>query len=466
MARVKAHPLVATVAEVLAGGSMLRRGDGIVVGVSGGVDSMVLLDVLARLAPQNDWRLVVAHFNHQLRGAEADADEALVAETSRRLGLPFVVAREDVCAKARQSRISVEMAARECRYRFLAETARREGARHVALAHHADDQVELFFLRLWRGAGTQGLGGMETFSPCPVDRDLNLVRPLLGEFKETLRRYAEQHGVGFREDASNESPDIRRNRIRRQLLPLLRAEYEPAIDTAVLRSMELVRDEGDFVTAEAVRWLNQRQRDFETLHVALQRRVIQLELLANGIVPQFTHVEALRVAPANWVAVKANVLCRRDFAGTVERRVVRSPRLASGESMVVLRDEGEFAYDGVNFTTDIQLGSELPPAGRGKEYFDAEAVGERVVLRHWREGDRFQPIGMASPVKLQDWFVNRKVPKDRRHELVLATTAAGEIFWIEDQRIAEPFKVRSETRRLLQWQWRRDSLVAPPVRGC
>lgn len=427
------------------------------VAVSGGVDSMGLLHALAALAPEHGWRLTVAHFNHQLRGRAADADERFVARAAEKLGLRFVAGRGGVKKLAAAEKISIEMAARRLRHEFLARAAEELGARHVFLAHHADDQVELFFLRLLRGAGAQGLGGMEWSAPSPAGGGLTLLRPLLGESKAALVEFARAKNISFREDATNQSLDIPRNRVRHELLPLLRRDFAPALDRAVLRSMELVHDEGEFVTLEAIAWLNAKRRPaFGTLHVALQRRVTQIELLAHGVVPQFEHVEHLRTRANEWLTVHAGFICRRRASGEIEARPVRFTPFLSGEALVTLGTRaGRTACESAVLMWSFANGPALPPPCAHTEFFDADAVGAHVVVRHWREGDRFQPIGMKQPVKLQDFFTNQKIPRARRHELLLAESAGGEIFWVEGTRIGERFKVTPATRRILEWNWQR-----------
>ena len=436
---------------------MIPDGVPALVAVSGGVDSMVLLHALAELATTHHWPLTVAHFNHQLRGRDADADEQFVARAAKKLGLRFVSERGDVKAFAAARKISVEMAARHLRHHFLARTAEKLGARHIFLAHHADDQVELFFLRLLRGAGTQGLGGMEWTAPSSFGKGIALLRPLLGETKAALVAFARARKIAFREDASNRSLAIPRNRVRKKLLPLLRRDFAPAIDRTVLRSMELVHDEGEFVTREAIAWLEKKRRGaFDTLHVALQRRVVQIELLAHGVVPQFEHVEHLRTHVNEWLTLHAGFICRRRASGEIEARPVRFTPFQSGEAHVALGTRaGRTACESAVLMWSFATGHTLPAPRAHTEFFDADAVGASIVLRHWREGDRFQPIGMKQPVKLQDFFTNQKVPRARRHELLLATTEGGEIFRVEGARIGERFKITPATRRILEWNWQR-----------
>ena len=451
------NELLQRLGQVIARRRLIADGERALIAVSGGVDSMVLLHALAELAPGHRWQLTVAHFNHQLRGRAAEADEKFVARAAKKLGLGFVAERGEVRAFAAAQKISVEMAARHLRHQFLARTAEKLGARHVFLAHHADDQVELFFLRLLRGAGTQGLGGMEWSAPSPAGGGLVLLRPLLGETKAALVEFARARKIKFREDASNRSLDIPRNRVRQKLLPLLRRDFAPALSRTVLRSMELVHDEGDFVTREALAWLKQKRRGpFDALHVALQRRVIQTGLLAHDLVPQFEHVEQLRQHANEWVTLHAGFICRRRASGKIEARPAPFTSFCSSEAHVALGTRaGRTACETAVLRWSFTPGSALPPPRSRTEFFDADAVGVNIALRHWRKGDRFQPIGLKQSVKLQDFFTNRKVPRARRHELLLGATESGEIFWVEGMRIGEPFKITPATRRILEWNWQR-----------
>ena len=158
---------------------LLKRGQKILVAVSGGMDSLALLGVLLALAKKWRWKITVAHFNHQLRGRASEADEKLVRQTAATLNLPIVVERADVKRFAAQSKLSIEMAARKLRHEFFSRVAKQQKISVVALAHHADDQVELFFLRLLRGAGGEGLAGMKWSAPSPADKQIRLVLSLI-----------------------------------------------------------------------------------------------------------------------------------------------------------------------------------------------------------------------------------------------------------------------------------------------
>src|SRR4051812_15802730 len=183
--------------------SLFEQKGTILVAVSGGVDSIVLLHALHRFSPKHGWQLHVAHLNHRLRGRSSDADEKLVRRAADKVDLKISVEKIDVRAFAQKHKLSVKMAARQVRHEFLARVARTENIRTIALAHHADDQVELFFLRLLRGTGMEGLSGMEWVGPSPADPKISLARPLLGFCKEDLLRYARAENLRFREDQTN-----------------------------------------------------------------------------------------------------------------------------------------------------------------------------------------------------------------------------------------------------------------------
>ena len=433
-----------------------HRGEKLVVAVSGGVDSVVLLHILNQLAFEFDWKLVVAHFNHQLRGRSSDADERFVAKLAARLNLPFHTARADVKAHARKSSLSIEMSARELRHEFLATTARRLKFRTIALAHHADDQVEQFFLRVLRGAGGRGLAGMRWRAPSPADERIQVVRPLLDVSRAEIETFARANQIPFRDDASNASSDMLRNRIRHELLPLLRRRFQPALDRTVLRLMEIVGAETAAVEESARRWCEQRRPRFQNLPVAMQRAALRLQLHRRGFMPDFELIEALRASPDRPVMIAPVTQAVRDPTGGVTVRRVNKAPFRHERRVVALKGRAgtaNFARVQIVWSIVAQEGARLSTRESGRETFDADKVGPSMVLRHWQPGDRFQPIGMNAPVKLQDWFTNQGVARERRRDLVIATTAEGEIFWVEEQRIGEKFKITADTTRGLRWQW-------------
>ncbi len=435
---------------------MFCQGERILVAVSGGVDSMVLLAAMHELAGAADWKLSVAHFNHQLRGRASAADERFVGQAAGKLGVPFYAGRGAVQSFAKKRGVSIEMAARELRHKFLAQTARRLKCPVVALAHHADDQVELFFLRLLRGASGAGLAGMKATGISPAYRAVRLVRPLLAVDKAQLLEFARAEGVRFREDASNSSLDILRNRVRQELLPLLREKYQPALNRTVLRAAEILGAEAEVVgaLARAARAGQGQSFNFAAQAVAVQRRIIEQQLQTHRVGADFDLIESLRLRPGAAVSVGPRLSVVLDEAGGV--RLQQAVVFWNSKITVNLRGRsGRLRFANLECVWKFisERGAKPVVKAAGREFFDADQVGRSIVLRHWQPGDRFQPIGMKKAVKLQDWFTNQKIPAARRRELVVATTARGDIFWVEGMRIGERFKLTLATRKTLEWRW-------------
>ncbi|HOK76649.1 MAG TPA: tRNA lysidine(34) synthetase TilS [Verrucomicrobiota bacterium] len=442
---------------------LIPKGATVVVAASGGPDSMVLLRLLAGFAHDQHWRLVVAHFNHLLRGHESDLDEALVASEAHRLGLVFERGEGDVKSHAKQRGLSIEMAARELRHSFLVDIARRYSARCIALGHHADDQIETVILRMLRGCGTEGLRGMKPSSPSEIDKSVLLVRPLLGISRKAIENYAVQERIPFRRDSSNAATDIARNWVRQRLLPLLERRGYPSVREAIRRMADLVGAEADFVTDAARKLLvRSRRPQFGALHCAVQRRLIQLQLRELGVPERHDLIEALRSAAEKPVTAPGGICLWRDAAGLIHRKSPVAPGFNRSSVRLALNGTtGKAVFDGVTvqwrITTKRISRSDIKRVV-GREYFDADSVGSEVVLRHWLPGDRFRPIGMHQSAKLQDIFVNARVPRPDRYNKLVAESPGHGIFWVEDLRIGDKFKVRPDTRRILEWRWTRVTL--------
>ena len=442
----------------IVGRRLLRDGQRVLVAVSGGLDSMVLLDLLHGLAAKHRWRLVVAHFNHRLRGAASDADERFVERAAKRLGLGFVSDRWPRDRQAAAKQLGLEMAARLARHEFLARSARLDKISTVALAHQADDQCELLFLRLLRGSGGEGLSGMKWRGPSPADGSCALIRPLLDVRRIDLETYAQEHRVGFREDASNRDARHDRNWLRRNLMPALTRRFGARSMASILRSMDLAGCDADFAREAAAAWLSSRRRPpFERLHPAVRRQCLRLQLLRLGLRAGFELIEHLRQFPGTPIAVTSRDIVRRDANGLIAPVRPRD-RFHLDELTVDLSATDGCNFQGVTFTwTRGQAPQPFrrPPPCPGAESFDAAKVGPAIRLRHWRPGDRFQPIGMNRASKLQDLFTNAKIPAERHRRLVVAEAARGEIFWVEGLRIGELFKLGLATQERLHWRWKR-----------
>jgi tRNA(Ile)-lysidine synthase len=405
----------------------------------GGPDSVALLDALVK----SGWRPHVCHLNHQLRGADSDADAEFVRQLAGQYGLSSTI---ESCQVA-----SDEDSARRARHEFFMRVAEQTGVQKLALAHTADDQVETFLLRLLRGAGVPGLVGIwpeRQFGP------LRVIRPLLKVRRVEVLEYLSAQGLKFREDSSNADTRFTRNRIRHELLPLLEREFNPAIRDVLLNTAEILRDEDFYLLHHVAQrfYVAVCQNDAVNVKalancpVAIQRRVLRFWLggnSENGPSLGFDQIEAVRHAalgdsPSAEIDLPDELVVYREYewlqkASRRELEAVRGrwPLSLSGETTI-----GEL---GVKFVI-----------GEEGERFDADALGQGLFVRTWENGDRFQPLGMSEAKKLQDFFVDEKVPRRRRGRVPLVCAADGRIAWVVGHRIGDPFKVTERTRRVVR----------------
>ena len=443
--------IVASVRQVLQEAG-LKTDASLVVAASGGIDSTVLLDVLDGLG----YRLYVAHLDHALRPNSA-ADSRFVADEAQRRGLPCSIERRDVGEYARTEGLSLEEAGRRLRYAFLDQVADRTGAQFIALGHHADDQAETVVLRLLRGSGATGLGGMA------IAREGRYLRPLLRVRRAEIEEYARQRSLCYREDPSNRDLRFLRNRVRGELMPLLKS-YNPNIAEALNRTAALLKAEDDLLaelTQEALDTvICERYNDkvaldttrLLTYHIAVQRRVLRAALqgLATADGPfDFARVEQVR----GWIGAgdkRLRVLgaeLRGQGCGAryILRRGQRSPieRCFDIPGAMVLREHG------VKIRVQVVPPEHFDKAQLGgtQVALDADRLGARVQVRSLRPGDRFQPLGMEGHKKLSDFLIDAKWPKISRDE-VLVLTRGEEIAWVAPLRSSHAFRIKSTTRRI------------------
>jgi tRNA(Ile)-lysidine synthase len=286
----RAHLLIPRIQEGLNGISPRKK---LIVAVSGGPDSVALLHLLLDAGHR---KLVVAHFDHRLRGRASSKDAAFVKGLSSTLDLPFEGGSADVKSRAKVEKLSMEAAAREARYEFLSSIAKKHRTRAVLLAHHADDQVETCLFNFLRGSGIAGLSGMKPCSPrTVVGIRLELLRPLLGITKEELLGYLKERKIRFREDATNAKAEASRNKLRLKVLPLIDSLFGNSYKGSIVRNARLLADEEEWLSSVALPMALKEQlsaRLLRDLHPALRRRVLHAWLKNQGIhEPGFAEVE-------------------------------------------------------------------------------------------------------------------------------------------------------------------------------
>ncbi len=457
LATIDAHRLIDRDAKVL-------------VAVSGGADSVALLHALHALARHRRWRLTVAHLNHGIRGRAAAADAAFVRDLARRLRLPCIVGRATVPAIARQRGMSLEMAARAARYAFFARAARRAGAAVVATAHTADDQAETVLMRLLRGAGSAGLGGIPYAAEHP---GIRVVRPMLDVTRQAVLAYLNARDSGWREDATNADCAIPRNRVRHELLPQLERDFNPQVRAALLRAGRLIRDDGVFLDGVAAIMLStfskgrtRHELGLESVRSCvptLRRRVLRLWLQQAGVSGDGLDFESIERISALAERTRGGVVLTltgeyRVTRGADALRVGRlTPPPEAPATRCRLRVPGVTVLPALGVRVRVML---APGIVRDRDTRPGELPARASLSKAaWRRrvltvriacpGDRMRPFGMTGSKKLQDILVDAKIPRGARAVLPVID-CGGRIVWLPGYRIDREWAVADPHASALQ----------------
>jgi tRNA(Ile)-lysidine synthase len=445
---------------------LLEKGDRLIVGVSAGVDSMVLLHLLNATREAFNLSLIVAHVNHGLRPEESEKEAELVQEESERFGFPFEYGQFNVKEFQKLSGFSPQDAARRIRFQFFQDLLKKHHAQKIALGHNADDQAETVLLRLIRGSGLQGLRGM-----LPI-REGKVIRPLLEAWREEITSFAIEKGIHFRLDSSNLKHDYLRNRIRLTLIPSVEKEYQPNFKKILLRTSAILREENDYLergTEEAYQKIVQEEpntlsfkfSEYQSLHQAIQWRVVRrmMETICTQRMAmeerEWSDVhqiyQRLRKPPPSFI-----IELSRSF--WIEKRY-DIVELGRGGVKPFPPFEVELNNPGHTFIEEI--GKEIiveemdrGPFGKYKEslamtFMDYESLKFPLKIRNFRPGDRFCPLGIKGSQKVKEFFIDHKVPRFERPKIPLLIS--GEmIAWIVGYRIDERVKVTDKTKKVLK----------------
>jgi tRNA(Ile)-lysidine synthase len=430
----------------------------LVIAVSGGPDSLTLLHALTSVAPNSGISaLHVAHLDHGLRGKEGEEDAAFVQALAAAWNLQVTAKRIDVAEyRARHKKISLEMAAREVRYMFLNDLAHRLGASAVALGHTADDQAETVLHHVVRGAGLAGLQGMRLVSPSPVPdaKPVLLFRPLLESSREDTEAYCQKAGLEPRRDASNQSLRFTRNRLRRETIPALR-KVNPSVGSALRRLAKSANRDADYLEkATAEHWqliantsggrIRLRLEPLRSLHTALQARILLMACKeATGLVEQ-RHAEAamrfLNESSGRSMQLPRGLMLSTDHRYlTIGKLTEALPSpYPTIEGLHRLNVPGDTMIPGWRVSTELVMPQDVNPQPEGPwhMHLDAALADSDLTVRSWRSGDRMQPAGMQGTKKLQDIFVDAKVPRTWRPGLPVVVSAKG-IAWVVGMRVAQ-----------------------------
>ncbi|MEA3328623.1 MAG: tRNA lysidine(34) synthetase TilS [Candidatus Omnitrophota bacterium] len=448
---------------------MLSRGDKVLVGVSGGPDSIALVDLLYSLKRKYGLKLYLAHLDHMIRGDQSRADAVFVHGLADRLGLPVISKVKDAVSFSRKRKLTLEQGARIIRYKFFLETAEKIRAKKIALAHNADDQAETVLIRIIRGTGLEGLGSMH---PVSEREGITIIRPLIEIWKKDILSYLTQRRLNFKIDSSNKNKAYFRNKVRLGLIPYLSREYNPRIKETLFRLGESAREDYSYLadrTKEAFLKLTGPGSSYSEAgfsikklkkhSIAIQRGIIRLAIkqikgnLQKISYQNWKDLDGLIKDPAGnkFLDLSEGIKARKEYD-----RVVFYKKPGSS---IVKKFRYPLRVPGVTTIPETRLRVEAKlvkktirkkQKDKTSEIFDYNKLNLPLLLRNRTKGDRIRPLGMSREKKLKDIFIDQKVPLLKRNSTLVIVSADGEIVWLVGLKVSDRFKITSRTKQILK----------------
>ncbi len=433
----------------------------IVLAVSGGVDSMTLLDVMAILAEKYQFKLAVAHFNHNLRGADSNKDLEFVKNEAKEYGLPFYCASGKVKKYAEKNSISIETAARILRYNFFERVSRNFNADFVATAHTANDSVETFFINLFRGSGLTGLCGI------PFRRqfikDVLLIRPLIDFKKSQLIEYANIRNIKWREDSSNSLLEYTRNKVRLDLIPKLENDFNPSIVDVINRTTKLIQSADKIIHSYVKKHLSDVIENVSPDSFYINIPIFStFDKFVQGEMIQTAFLKYFRLTPPTLAKID-RILDLIDSETGAFFEITKSITVAKDRNYLVffknfekkdvnliISKIGTHTINGYKINLqEVNKRQVKLSNSPNEEYLDFDLVPSLLYVRNWKEGDSFQPLGMQGTMKISDFLTNQKISFLERSK-VLVLCSKNDIIWIIGKRINDKYKITEGTKRFLK----------------
>lgn len=443
--------------------NLLGPGDRVLVALSGGPDSVALMDVMIRLEKRLNLKLYAAHLHHGLRGKEAELDQKLAEEVCEEAGVPYFSRKAQVGEYAQTHGLSPEEAGRKLRYAFFEELADTHRLNRVATGHHLDDHIETVLMRIIKGTGLHGLRGIPVIRP-------PYIRPLRAVTRAEIMEYLSLRKLRYRTDQSNQNRTYLRNRIRHDLLPIIRDQFDPQIGRHLDQLSGFSRETAEFLdhhTTEAFRASTSEESGKIILDIDRFEGYFSIlkKLVLMRLLHRFLGSEA-EVRKSDLTSILDLVSNRQSgktfFVGNAVR-VLKDRRTLVFEPTV---DESGFCHDvvpdraytfeGFEFRSRSVSKSDIVFSRKSEiEYADADVVAAPLTLRNWQEGDRFHPLGMNTSQKISDFFVNQKVPlnlKNRIPILVSGSPPNEVIVWVCAHRLDDRFRITDNTQKALEME--------------
>ncbi len=444
---------------------LIAPGDKVLVAVSGGADSLALLYLLQQFSKKLDYKLFVAHLNHLTRGEESDEDARFVEKVAEKLFLPVFIGEIDVVGEKSSLKSSFQESARILRYRFLEKTLMSVKGNKIALGHTANDQVETVLINLLRGTGLRGLAGI------PEVRGY-VIRPLLRCTRSELEQFLNDRGLTYRTDSSNNEKKYLRNQIRHEVIPFLNT-FNKDIVGNLLSLAEIARGEEHWMSGKTRELYSQlvttengnlrfEVTEFERQPQAMKRRLIReafyrltgslREITASHARQILNLFSRARVGSRLKLPRNVRVICGY---GTMSFSLFEddnsSPEI--DKKTIKLEVPGITSLPQLGIQLDAQLigpSVYLPkPRDKKQAYFDFDKTGEDIRIRFFQAGDRFMPLGMQGHKKVKSYFIDQKIPREKRLSIPILTNGEDHIIWVYGERTSNQFCVAKNTKKVL-----------------
>ena len=425
--------------------NLIAGGDRLILALSGGIDSMALADLLLK----SKVNFVVAHCNFHLRGEESDGDERFVREFAERNGIQCFVKHFDTEQYAAEQGVSIEMAARDLRYAWFEELRQQLSYDKIAVAHHADDQAETFFINLLRGAGLRGLKGM-------LPQNGVVIRPMLWASREQIHQYAVENQITWREDHTNAETIYLRNKIRNQLLPVF-DELHPEARQGLYKSLEHLSSENELyreLLKEKLSQIVKKEDGVQSFPIFNS----QLSILNSQLIFEWLRNYGFNPDQCQFIFEAMKTGIGNKYYSPTHQLVIGRNELQLSEIKSVSDGEIQIEVGREEITTPIHLC--FSQFEKRSDFvidklsvvaqLDAEKIQFPLTLRHWRHGDRFHPLGMKGSKLLSDFFVDQKFTETQKENVFLLLSADNQILWVVGHRIDDRFKIDNRTTTVFE----------------
>ncbi|WHE07465.1 tRNA lysidine(34) synthetase TilS [Thermoanaerobacterium thermosaccharolyticum] len=443
---------------------MIEKGDKIVIGVSGGPDSICLLNLLLEMKEKYELKLYAVHVNHMLRGADADSDALFVENVCKGTDIPFFLFKEDVRKYAKKKGLSEEAAGREIRYNAFNEVLKKIGGSKIAIAHNKNDVAETIFLNILRGTGTAGLVGIKPVNGC-------IIRPLIRTTRDEILDYLTSKNLGYVIDATNKEDVYRRNRIRLKLIPFIEKNFGIDIVENLYRTSQIVLDDEDYLNEECekifkkISIFNKESVmldicEIKKLHDSLKKRLIRMAYRTiRGDINELTyqHVEDVLNLMDKQTSSKIDLPFEIEVIKSYNNLIFRKRAFYEKRNFKEVKLNIPGITDGGClgiYKAEIIDRKSIEKLNLGKYHklFDMDLLDGDITVRYRRIGDYISPLNMKGTKMLKEYFIDEKIPREMRDKIPLLTIGSS-VLWIVGYRMSDKYKVNEDTKKILSIQY-------------